>query len=195
MAALFVLKRSDSDLLYLGAGNAEGHAVELAKGHAFDVRPILVLDGWGEMLSHFELPNHIKSNWYAASTKDLTDSLHRAISFAIHQCLASNTTSQLPQAPTISVEDAHEKSEEAESTKSDESSTTIWNVVLTCGPSDASRTTIVRKALLNHCGTAATKAFLAQFTSTVLSGPSGYRRVFVDKDNRSKALSVRSPTE
>ena len=60
MAALFVLKWSDSD--FFGAGDAEGHAAELAKGHAFDVVPILVLDGWGKMLAHLQLSNHIKSN-------------------------------------------------------------------------------------------------------------------------------------
>ena len=198
-----MLKRSDSDLLYVGAGDAEGHAAELAKGHAFDVLPILVLDGWGKMLAHLQIPNHIKSNWHAASANDLTDALHKAISFNIHECLASDATEpQLPQAPMTPMEVArrmqqqprqvHERFEIAEGTESDGSSTAIWNVVQTCGPSDASRTTIVRKTLLSHCGAVATKAFLAQFTSTVLSGPDGYRRVFVDKDSRSKALGVRS---
>ena len=131
MAALFVLKRSDSDLLYVGAGDAEGHAAELAKGHAFDVLPILVLDGWGKMLAHLQLPNHIKSNWHVASANDLTDALHKAISFTIHQCLASDATPQLPQGPMTPMEvprrmqqprQVHGRFEVAEGTESDGSS-------------------------------------------------------------------------
>ena len=51
MAALLVMKRSDTQLLHICAGiNAEEYAATLQEGHAFDVQQSLVLNDLGDML-------------------------------------------------------------------------------------------------------------------------------------------------
>ena len=207
--------------------NAEEIAARLQEGHAFDVQPLLVLTGLGGMLPHLQISNHIRCGWDNLSASELTRVLHQAISLKVQECMATTIDTEIVSiAPETQSEYPNNTLEKPlpwrglqQSTKEDypvgeavaEGSTltryvdeityngteSAWDSVEICGPGDADKTNVVRKALVQNCGSCHAKAFLSEFNSTVLSARNGegYRRVFVQKGSKSNALRVRSLAE
>lgn len=186
MAALHVLKRSDSHLLRIYVGDDPCELAErLSADHAFDVAVVLSLPGLGQLVQNTEAPGHVRNGWHDISIDGLSHWLHQALDVKMGQAL-SNSSDTLDAPAGSGDSEMLDVGVEGHGTSAEVG---LPSVLLECQPCDADKACVVRQRLTETIGPEEARLFLAQYrNATLKSAQGGYQRVFVNSDGISLKL-------